>query len=411
VTDPFEHKNHLKRKKGDRTQGTCEWILATEELTTWLEAGPAAGPDRRATDILWLWGYPGTGKSTMSIFLAEELSKIFSTATGRTLAYFFCDSSFEEQRTATAILRGLLLQLLQQHPQLLSYVLPKYNERGAKLFESFDALWTIFTSMAADKATGRKYCIIDALDECDLESQETLLRQLRQTFEHPNSDLSSSIRILMTSRPYEEIRRYLGRPPFLSKDLASFQESRRDIESFITKRVASLRDINDYPDSVAKQVTRLLEDGAKGTFLWVGLACTELEKVDSKDAVSFLQELPHGLQSLYKTLLDKALISDKARKDVIKRILSFVAVSIQPLSLPKLSTACQLHQDQGEKKRNQFMREEIASYRLIVIIQDDKVLLLHQSVKDFLVGSSAGHFINEFEAHATIAHRYVHQLI
>ncbi|KAF7509114.1 hypothetical protein GJ744_008341 [Endocarpon pusillum] len=61
------------------------------------------------------------------------------------------------------------------------------------------------------------------------------------------------------------------------------------------------------------------------------------------------------------------------------------------------------------------MREEIASYRLMIIIQDEKVLLLHQFVKDFLVGSSAesssGHFINEFEAHARLAHRCVAWLI
>jgi hypothetical protein len=38
----------------------------------------------------------------------------------------------------------------------------------------------------------------------------------------------------------------------------------------------------------------------------------------------------------------------------------------------------------------------------MVIIQDDKVLLLHQSVKDFLVGS---------EFHAGLAHRCVDQLI
>ena len=114
---------------------------------------------------------------------------------------------------------------------------------------------------------------------------------------------------------------------------------------------------------------------------------------------------------LYKMLLDTALLSKKARKDVIKRILSFVAVSLRPLNLSKLSAACQLHQDQGEEERIQFMREEIASCRLMVIIQDDKVLLLHQSVKDFLVGPSADHFINEFEAHASLAHRCVDRLI
>lgn len=101
----------------------------------------------------------------------------FSATDGKTLAYFFCDSSFDDQKTAVSVVRGLLLQLIQQRPQLLDYLLPKYKERGKELFNSFDALWTIFMAMAAQQNTGRKYCIIDALDECDRDSQETLLQQ------------------------------------------------------------------------------------------------------------------------------------------------------------------------------------------------------------------------------------------
>lgn len=127
LTDPFENKNDMKRKKGIRAKGTCEWILGTEKLTAWLDAGQVAVPEAQKPGILWLHGNPGTGKSTMSIFLAEQLSEIFSTTTGRTIAYFFCDSSFDERRSATSVLRGLLLQFVQQHPPLLDHLLPKYS--------------------------------------------------------------------------------------------------------------------------------------------------------------------------------------------------------------------------------------------------------------------------------------------
>lgn len=65
MTDADVQKDSLKRKKDDRVPNTCEWILGSEELTTWQDSG----------SILWLHGNPGTGKSTMSIFLAENLSK------------------------------------------------------------------------------------------------------------------------------------------------------------------------------------------------------------------------------------------------------------------------------------------------------------------------------------------------
>ncbi|GJD05085.1 pfs domain-containing protein [Colletotrichum higginsianum] len=139
VTDPLEDKKALKRKKGDRARGTCNWIMGAEELTTWLGPGPTNSSEGQASQVLWLHGNPGTGKSTMAIFLTEELSEIFSATDGKTLAYFFCDSTFDKRNTATH--QGLLLQLVQQHPQLLDHLLPKYNERGAELFNSFDALW------------------------------------------------------------------------------------------------------------------------------------------------------------------------------------------------------------------------------------------------------------------------------
>ncbi|KAH6974886.1 hypothetical protein EDB80DRAFT_741253 [Ilyonectria destructans] len=205
LTDPSEDRKALKRKKGDRASGTCQWILGTEELTAWLGSEQTM-EEGGATHALWLHGNPGTGKSTMAIFLTEELSTAFFAKGGKTLAYFFCDSGFENRKTATSIVRGLLLQLVRQHRQLLDYLLPKYNERGRELFKSFDALWAIFMDTVADQHTGRKYCIIDALDECDRESQGILLRQLRETFQSGNAP--PNIRILVTSRPYH------APPPF-----------------------------------------------------------------------------------------------------------------------------------------------------------------------------------------------------
>lgn len=140
------------------------------------------------------------------------------------------------------------------------------------------------------------------------------------------------------------------------------------------------------------------------------MACTELAKVPSKSTLRFLRKLPKGLNSLYKALLNTALESDEADQDAIKHILSFVVVSLQPLSLSELSMACGLYKNEKEEERIQFIHEEIDSCCLMVIIQDDKVLLLHQSIKDFLLRSSIAYF-NEFKAYAGLVHRCVNQLI
>lgn len=399
ITDPSEDRTALKRKKGNRATGTCEWILETEELAAWLD-------QEQTSNILWLYGNPGTGKSTMAIFLTEQLSTVFSAVEGKTLAYFFCDSSFDKRKTATSVIRGLLYQLVEQHRQLLEYVLPKYKERGADLFKSFDALWTIFMAVAADETTGQKYCIIDALDECDRESQNILLQQFHETF--PNQDASPKIHILITSRPYSEICEYLDE--FANKDLTSFPQANGDINLCIEERVADLVKKKRYTDKVKHQVTNILRDKAEGTFLWVGLACEELKEIPSKDAVKTLQNMPKGLHSLYKTLLETAQKESDA--DIIRQILSLVALCMQPLSVLELSEACQLFEEEEDiETRVQYTRDQIASCRLMIIIQDEKVLLLHQSVKDFLVGTSPDYFIDELEVHANIVYRCVHLLM
>lgn len=408
-TDPSEDRDMLKRKKGSRARGTCEWICQTKVLNAWLHLEEMEQKSQ-PNSILWLHGNPGTGKSTMAIFLTEKLSTDFNATENMTLIYFFCDASFEKQRTATSIIRGFLYQLVQRHRDLLyKYILPKYKERGNQLFTSFDALWRIFLAAAADQDTGQKYCIIDALDECDNGSKDTLLCQLHETF-HCQEKPPPNLSILITSRPYPEIGEYLQ--GFTNADLASFDQARQDIDRCIRERVDDLAKKKKYTDKVKREIIDLLMDKAEGTFLWVGLACEELRGKPSKDAIQFLRDMPKGLVSLYANLLNTATEDKTGECVAIRRILSFVVVSFEALTVTALSEACQLHQDEPDlDTRLQYTRDQIASCRLLVVVNDQKVQLLHQSVRDFLTGSGSGIFVERHEAHASIALRCIDNLI
>ncbi|KAK4068207.1 uncharacterized protein Triagg1_7450 [Trichoderma aggressivum f. europaeum] len=414
VIDPTEDRDMLKRKKGSRATGTCEWIFNTTELTSWLR--PDEGnPGSRPQSVLWLHGNPGMGKSTMAIYFTEELSKQFEpdkpgeTVDKRTLAYFFCDTNFEKRKTATSIVKGLLYQLVQVHDNLLSrYILPKYKERKDQMFTSIDALWALFIAAAADQDTGRKYCIIDALDECDSDSQEVLLYHLQETF-HYQDKAPSNVRFLITSRPYPEIRECLQ--VFTNKDLATFYQMRQDIDRCIYERVNDLSKKKQYTDKVKREISIILREKAEGTFLWIVLACEELKRKPSKDAIHFLQTMPKGLTSLYEKLLQTA-VEDEYSDNTVRRILGFITVSFEALSVLELADACQLHQDEPDvQTRIQYTRDQIASCRLLVIIQDEKVQLLHQSVRDFLVGPGSNSFVDRLNAHVSAASRCINFLV
>lgn len=349
----------------------------------------------------------------MAITMAEEIPKLQAFTEGtKILAYFFCDSSNDKQRTAVSILRGLIHYLVKQCPHLAKFLLPKYNERKEGLNNSFDALWGILMEMGKDSAV-EIYCIIDALDECESDSQPDLIRQIHHSFGEQLADSPPPhLHILITSRPYPEISEYLSH--FRNKDLASYSAIEHDIRRMIEAKVEDLAVRKKYPDSVKIEVSRILEDKAEGTFLWIGIACSELARpeVRARNATKILKEMPRGLHDLYRQLLNTALVdrgNDDDEKEIMKNLMKFVAFARRPLMVLELADACQLYPDDDVDSRLQFTQELIELCRLIIVIQDHRVWLLHKSVKDFLVKEELG--MEEVEAHAEMANHCINHIL
>lgn len=411
-TDPEVAKAALLRRKGSRAKGTCESFLDVGEFKTWLSA--ERDPEQRnvASTVLWLYGNPGTGKSTLSLFLVDEIEKFVASSDGKqALTYFFCDITSEDGKTAVAVLRGLLFQVCKQrHDLLRRYLLPIWQTHGTALFQSFDALWDILVKIGADETLDAIYCLVDALDECHRDSQTIFLQQLQQTFKnHGSEGLVSKLHFLVTSRPYEDIREYLGEFP--NENLVFFPQLKNDVETFIAERVAYLAKKKHYTAKIKHEVERIMKNKAEGTFLWVGLAYEELLNVASKDTLNLLASLPPGLHSIYQRQLDQALQEPGSNRVDIIRILGLVMVALKPLSLAQLCVACQLHEDQDDEERIQFTRDSIASCRLMVIVNDNVVHLLHKSVKDFLASCNYDTLFQQTAAHAHFANQCIEVLL
>ncbi|XHF98040.1 hypothetical protein AWENTII_001610 [Aspergillus wentii] len=400
VTDPNENRRSLMVRRGRPSENTCQWVFGTDELAKWLD--PRAEDNCPADSVLWLHGLPGSGKSTMAMCLTEGLEQRFEGHKQDPFAYFFCEANHDTQNTATSILRGLLWQLVRQNPILGDCLVRRFRERKDTLLSSFDALWTTFTDIAVDPRCGVSYCIIDALDECDFESQMLILRQPKLSFfDRPSNQFTSNVRILITSRPYKEIATYLKLFP--SRDLTTFEEGKRDIDIVIEQKVGDLDMCKNYPDGMRSRIQNILKEKAEGTFLWVGLACNELMNVDMQYTLSFLESLAPDLNALYAKLMEKAVESEQKRERVYS-ILAVVAVSRQALTLSQLCMACSLYKGEEEGTRIKFTREDVAGCHLMVVERDGLVNLLHKSVQDFLFRSDLTQFPTIEESHAQLAY-------
>jgi predicted ATP-dependent serine protease len=151
---PEDHRAAIISTKGERVTGTCEWIQFDMKYQSLLGG---------ETQLLWIQGGPGKGKTTLSIYLTQELQRTHK------VIYFFCQADDETRRSATYILRSMIWQISVQEPaaarQLLHYLYPP--EKKLDVLGSRETLWNIFVKMAEESKATRVFLLLDGLDECD----------------------------------------------------------------------------------------------------------------------------------------------------------------------------------------------------------------------------------------------------
>ncbi|KAH0533932.1 hypothetical protein FGG08_007454 [Glutinoglossum americanum] len=375
LTDPTDNRSKLIAAKGKRVDGTCEWLTCHPVYESWLKDP--------APQILWVSGGPGKGKTILSIFLTYELESVAKPPNGM-LVYYFCDNKDEKRNTAIAILRGLLFQLLRQRPQLFKYILADFKIQKEALFaaSSFDALWRIFTAILQDRDLNTVYCVLDGLDECEEKSLELLLKKFRDFFSQSgHTSSTSSFKLITTSRDLPRcIKTELYGFPRVRLDPDSDDDVNSDIRRYITYKVDELAEIGGYSEIEYKIVERALMEGAKGTFLWVGFVTEELKGKNRLEVEEVLRNAPPGLDGVYDRMLRQI---EGGRREIAALILRWVVVAVRPLTLAELSVATDTRAS-GLYSREEVMENQVGYCGLLLKVNQGKVGLVHQSVKDYL---------------------------
>lgn len=379
LTDIYADRAKLISSKGPRVDGTCEWIKSHPLYNAWL---------RSQSQLLWLSGGPGKGKTMLSIFLAEELEQTARLSQNRLFLQYFCDNKDEKRNTAVAVLRGLVFQLLQSRPKLFDHILPSFKIQKESLFlnTSFETLWRIFESMVCDLAVGTMYCVLDGLDECDETSLEVLLRKFAALLSS-KTDRSSALHLnlLIVSRDLPDlIPELLSSFPRISLDPDADTEINEDIYLFIKEKVKELSKIRQYSEALRVHVENVFHERAQGTFLWIGIVAQALRKYKATEVENALDFFPPGLDELYARIL---LQIDSGRREIAARILRWVVMAVRPLTLSELSIAIETTVKPSLVAFNcgERIRDQVSYCGNFLIIREDEVGLIHQSAKDYLL--------------------------
>ena len=212
----------------------------------------------------------------LSIFLSEELEHLARQSRSTTFLEYYCENKNERRNSATAILRGLLYQLLKSRPNLFKYFIPDFQIRGEELFvrSSFPSLWQIFCDMLQDPDLKIVYCVLDGLNECDEDSLEILLSKLKSLFfTESGPDMVCHLKMIIISR---DLPGFLPEvfPSFarITLDLDADAKINYDIHRFIEAKVNELSKLGRYPDQLCAHVKDVFRKQAQDTFLWIGIA-------------------------------------------------------------------------------------------------------------------------------------------
>ncbi|CAI6101215.1 unnamed protein product [Clonostachys chloroleuca] len=373
LTKPEDDRDDLIDLKGRRVDRTCEWFIRNNRYSKWLQS-----PD---SDILWVSGGPGKGKTMLAIYLTQVLEQFVRTRDA-TLLYYFCDGKNEKRNTAIAILRGLLYQLLEQHPHILGFFRGAFTgPRGNQYTVSnMIPLWDIFISILRDANLGSIFCVLDGLDECEEASLRRLLKKLNILFsERAESSMTTRFNVILLSRGRPEwIESSLRRFSRVKLDPDSDEEVGRDVDKYISYKIDELSAENELPGETLERVRKTLKDGAHGTFLWVGFVAEGLKGKSQSQVENMLTSIPKDLSEIYRRMLDD--IPDPKN---VALIIGWVVLSRRPLTLAELAAAAKINCTNTQSSED-ILKFRLESCGVLLRIENNVVHLVHQSAKEYL---------------------------
>ncbi|KAL2890721.1 Vegetative incompatibility protein HET-E-1 [Ceratocystis lukuohia] len=363
ITDPYTDKMDIERTKGGLLKESYQWILNHNSFKQF----------RRGSEsqILWIKGDPGKGKTMLLCGIIDELVLEKSV----TLSYFFCQATNNRLNTATCVLRGLIYHLARCNPQLIKHVREKYD-RKKNLIKN-EAPWhdlcEILTAMVNDRSLSNVVLIIDGLDECSVDRPK-LLKFITKP---------SPAKWIVSSRNWPDIEETLNNAKQKVKiHLELNQDSvSAAVDSYINFKVDELVQQKNYDNDTKMAILKYLKANSNGTFLWVALVYHELSNAEARKRhiLDTLKSLPPGLDALYQRMLTK--MSQFKDAQFCKDIVAYALVVYRPITLKELHALVEGLEDMETKE----VEEIVASCGSFLTVHDNAISFVHQSAKDYLL--------------------------
>lgn len=368
-----------------RVPDTCLWVLSHPHFCDWLSG--------QQPPLLWISADPGCGKSVLCRSLIDQ--ELFGGWQGSVCYFFFKDNG--EQDSLTTALCAILHQLFNQQPHLLHHARPAWDDNGDKILREIPNLWNIFLQAVADRKCEPVICVFDALDECQDDDRRQLIDRLCGLLLTSDDTCSHRLKVLATSRPYDEVQRWFSRPmkrwPCIRLHGEDQNEQiRREINLVIEQNVSELASQFDLPSTDHQYLLQQLLQMQHRTYLWLYLAMEAVREA-CRDSIFAghlqIQSLPSSVEDAYERILHSI---GQQQQQSVRKILLIIIGARRPLTIAEMSMALSTAITDGRglvQSRTTDVRRLEKHIRqhcgLFVYIQHSQLFLIHQTAKEFLL--------------------------
>ncbi|KAL4725656.1 hypothetical protein ACLX1H_007806 [Fusarium chlamydosporum] len=406
----FDGLDYEPQKFPEPSKTACEWLIEDPSYSKWYNNGYG---------IFWILGHAGTGKSTlMKHAINNCVGKVDQEQTV-VLSFFFHNQGKLLQHTSEGMFRALLHQLVEKIPhQMKSFTetLDLKNSRlnqdkmlGANLNESiWPTPYLIKQFEAAVEKIVERFDIhifVDALDECkDTEGNEdetkdmyNLVLKMQEIAEKLRSK-PRKFSICFACRHFPHLARLDG-----DNHVFTERGNKKDIEEYVCQeldREITGEEHRHMRETLKKEILQ----SANGNFLWVTIVVPKVLTMHHgrrPDLLAEVRKIPRRIEEYYATVISCLA---KETCAISLKFFQWVCFATKPLDVQEIRFAINIIPDKrylsfedlphpfwGDNNEDMENLVCTLSGGLAEIRNSGHIVLIHQSVKDYMISSGFRH--------------------
>lgn len=414
-TDYLSPGNEYMKHLHSFLPGTGKWVQESPIFRSWRgeDMTGDAGTDTDSgyhhvapstaygASCLHIRGVAGSGKSVFSASTIDQLQ-----ADGSIVLFFFFRQIVEKNHAAKYLVRDFAAQLLP-HSDALVRELAELSKRDSVSNLGIDPLWSIITRVITEGGVDKQvFCVVDALDEMDdADFRDTMEKLITLGSANPRA-----VKAMLTSRPLPKVEQAVKNKAVVQLKLDPVLLS-PDVARYVDARMASLEP--RLSDDKCELVRQTICQRASGLFLHARLVADNLaqslqeRRVTEETLPGSLDRLPRSLREVYEEMLKEHARRSGVSADHQAKILTCVTHSSRPLRLIELGSLVAQMLGVDLRRGKELVRASCG--RLLELLEDETVSVIHHSFTEFLHDGSRDEIPNafpvldDFQAHDMLA--------